>query len=279
MVHKHKDFRIRGTGGRNRGSTPMSNNSSQLALTPEDVLELLEQRNRAEYPVMSGTQIRDALAEDVGIDVTRKTVKKRLYSLERSGEIAFTKETRDTLYWLPGEFEGMGPGEAEVVTTPEDPPEVEVDGAATGPAVDAVNRLREDLITRLEDVEQEVARAEQSDELDEQLGESVERGEATKTFQQRAGVFMFIAAFSGFVLTGAFLVSFLTEALISTMLMGVSLLFVMGSSVFALTYVIRAYLSHVGGLERIRDVAEQHLGTDAEGDVPDLETPTADGRG
>lgn len=119
--------------------------SGSRALEPEQVLEVLEERDPTKHPVMTSNRIQEEL-KIRGIEVTTRTVKNRLDELERSGEVATYKPARTSLYWLPGDFESQIEALPGAPTQPPQERPVRTSGGAeASPVREAFSESEEEL--------------------------------------------------------------------------------------------------------------------------------------
>lgn len=137
------------------------------SLEASDILDVLRERDRREYPVMSATDIHGEL-EDMGFDVTRRTVKYRLETARDTPDIRHRKAGNTPVYWLPSDFPPDETEETRVTPEPDTDASPISDGATPAEGelanvVEGINDIREasvQLDQRLEQLEGEVARLE-----------------------------------------------------------------------------------------------------------------------
>lgn len=103
----------------------MSDGEPEYEGTEDDVVEILETRDRDEHPVMSTQQIADH------VSVTRRTVVNRLQVLEAGGRVEAVDLGRHKAWYLPSDrFLAAGGEGGETVATDGALPPGESDGAA-----------------------------------------------------------------------------------------------------------------------------------------------------
>lgn len=105
----------------------MSDGEAEYEGTEDDVVEILESRDRDEHPVMSTQQIADH------VSVTRRTVVNRLQVLEAGGRVEAVDLGRHKAWYLPSDrFLAAGGEGAETVAT---------DGALPSDESDSMDEL------------------------------------------------------------------------------------------------------------------------------------------
>lgn len=121
-------------------------------LTPADVEDALEERDRREYPVMTVSDVRD----EVTPDVTKRTVSDRLRESDRTQR---HKAGRSYVYWLKGDFDDLAPDDGD------DSSQVTADGGASALDADEMEALLDSRVSRLqENLEEDLRRWHQSTE-------------------------------------------------------------------------------------------------------------------
>jgi len=161
---------------------------SNQKLTAEDILNVLGERDREQWPNIPAGEIHSALKER-GIDVTDRTVKYRLKKMREGGAVEFYLAGNTPVYWLPSDFstadvgaeEGVGAGEeSEPVAQPDTgPPATDGAAPAEGELANIVKGLTETrkatvqarqstevVAQRVEQLEEEVARLRKQDDTD-----------------------------------------------------------------------------------------------------------------